>query len=894
MIMPSQRCSSLALALVLVTGPASGVWAALEISRFEPKTGSVGTVVEILGQGLEAANRVLFNGVEATFSINVVSGSISAVVPQTAVTGRILVFTPNGFVASNENFVIGEPGAEIVSLTVQGPVGSQVVLILNRAIPITKLDFNGTEASFRMVSGTLILTQVQPGATSGPITVSFDGGAVASQEPFTVTLFPSTGAPTITGFDPKEGWVGREVLITGSNLTDGVLAVQFGGVAASFANRPDGILATVPLAAQTGEISVITLNGLGISSIPFAILPGPEVLQFDPTSGSADTPVEIFGSQITNAIGVWFGGVSARFELNTLTGTLIAFVPSNAETGPITVTTPDRTLLTSEDFVIVEPLKIAAFTPSGNSGAPVILVLNSIVPVTRIEFNGTGAPFSQMPFESGSLITTWVPEIATSGNIAVFSSNGHTTTAEPFTVTIEASERLPRISKLSPNEAAESAQVLISGANLTDAILSVRFNGVPSTFIQSPGGILATVPDGARSGPVSVITLYGVATSNDSFVLGAPHSFSPSASRISWNREPCLAWDAVEDPTIRGYKLFLSDSERRLFVITDIPNEGMATTCGTFDLRSLLLHNGIYSAYLKAYDFAYQESEPSDRIYFEVQPTVDAISASGGYVEDRIIISGTGFVDITEVRFNGIQASYQVLNPTQIEAEVPSIASSGPVEVVTSGGSIASANDFNVLPSYDLRISTTDLVQSAFAGTELTYASLIQNRGPLDAKNVVWSITLPPEIELDSVSVGGESIVLPSSNLTVSIGAVLSGASVEVAARLKLDNPGLQSLTSIVQSDGPDRNMANNSVTERVEVLSLPSLSIRSVADSQIEVSWFANGGSFRLESTTPERLSPENWEAVASEPRLVEGSTVVTLTIGKSPLLFRLRAIGR
>jgi hypothetical protein len=64
-----------------------------------------------------------------------------------------------------------------------------------------------------------------------------------------------------------EGSVGREVLITGINLADGVLAIQFGGVTAKFVQRADGILATVPLGAQT-VISVITLQGWEPAVIP--------------------------------------------------------------------------------------------------------------------------------------------------------------------------------------------------------------------------------------------------------------------------------------------------------------------------------------------------------------------------------------------------------------------------------------------------------------------------------------------------------------------------------------------------------------------------------------------------------------------------------------------------
>ena len=57
-----------------------------QIFGFEPKSGLAGTPVEIVGEGLATADRVLFNGVDAQFSVDVLSGTITAVVPSDAVT----------------------------------------------------------------------------------------------------------------------------------------------------------------------------------------------------------------------------------------------------------------------------------------------------------------------------------------------------------------------------------------------------------------------------------------------------------------------------------------------------------------------------------------------------------------------------------------------------------------------------------------------------------------------------------------------------------------------------------------------------------------------------------------------------------------------------------------
>jgi hypothetical protein len=59
--------------------------------------------------------------------------------------------------------------------------------------------------------------------------------------------------------------------------------------------------------------------------------------------------------------------------------------------------------------------------------------------------------------------------------------------------------------------------VLILGTNLPGSS-GVTFNGTPATFtIESPTAIKATVPSGATTGPVQVVTPSGTLTSNVNF-----------------------------------------------------------------------------------------------------------------------------------------------------------------------------------------------------------------------------------------------------------------------------------------------------------------------------------------------------------------------------------------
>jgi IPT/TIG domain len=77
-------------------------------------------------------------------------------------------------------------------------------------------------------------------------------------------------------------------------------------------------------------------------------------------------------------------------------------------------------------------------------------------------------------------------------------------------------------------------------------------------------------------------------------------------------------------------------------------------------------------------------------------PTVAEFTPMSGAAGTRVTISGTGFLGATEVRFNGVAASFSVQNDTTIRARVPTGAVTGPVAVTTPGGTANSANAFIV------------------------------------------------------------------------------------------------------------------------------------------------------------------------------------------------------
>lgn len=67
-----------------------------------------------------------------------------------------------------------------------GKVGTKVQILGQNLTGTTAVTFNGTSASFRVVSDTFLIATVPAGATSGKVKVTKPGGAVSSNVPFTV------------------------------------------------------------------------------------------------------------------------------------------------------------------------------------------------------------------------------------------------------------------------------------------------------------------------------------------------------------------------------------------------------------------------------------------------------------------------------------------------------------------------------------------------------------------------------------------------------------------------------------------------------------------------------------------------------------------------------------
>ncbi len=382
----------------------------------------------------------------------------------------------------------------------------------------------------------------------------FDGDATVLSWPprdpaaVGVGVTPALGAARalVTGFAPVVGAVGATVTIDGVGLS-GTTGVSFGGVpATTFANiSGTQVSADVPAGALSGPIEVTTPTGVVASASRFTIVTPPTIAAVSPLVAPVGATVTVTGTGFTVATGVALGALPTTFSV--VSDTLLrASIPAGAVDAPVTVTNPAGSV-TGTDVVVIGPTPppppppgpptITGFAPSnGPPGTVVTVVGTNLAGATVATFEGVLATISAT--SPTSMVAT-VPAGAATGPIIVTTPGGSVTSPTMFQVSAAPPPpQQPLITSVSPLAGAPGDVVTIAGVGFTQ-VTSVAFNGTPATFQVGAAGILAAVPAGATSGPVSVTTPLGTGRSTVFSVLGgtpasnAPTitSFSPASTR---------------------------------------------------------------------------------------------------------------------------------------------------------------------------------------------------------------------------------------------------------------------------------------------------------------------------------------------------------------------------
>ena len=460
---------------------------------------------------------------------------------------------------------------------------------------------------------------------------------------FSIATVPG---PTISGFTPTGGLAGTVVTITGTNFT-GSTAVSFNGTAAAsfVVNSATQITATVAAGTATGPITVVAPTGTGTSVKSFVVGNPPVIISFTPTTGAIGATVVITGTNFAGTMLVQFNGAYASiFTVNSATQITVS-VPSGATTGPISVITPTGTATSATNFTVIPPPTITSFTPAaGVAGTVVTLTGNFFTGATAVSFNGINAP--TFTVVSATQLTVTVPTGAATGLISVTTPGGTALSDNPFVT----------------NDLCDNALPIACGQVVVGGTIGTTATGDPTGACgaetpSSGGGVFYTI---VGTGANITATTCSPNTNFDTTLFiysGSCGAYTCVASNDDTNGA-CGTASTVTFPTLAGttYYLFVTG-----YLATDVGAFSLRATCAT--------------------------PPPT--------PTITSLTPNTGPIASSTQIVGSNFTGATRVTFNGIAATYSVVDAQNILAMVPNGATTGNV-VVFNGGVFSNGVLFTV------------------------------------------------------------------------------------------------------------------------------------------------------------------------------------------------------
>lgn len=637
------------------------------------------------GANFTATTSVKFNGSAATGTTFNSTTQVTATVPGSATTGVVTAVTSATTLTGGTFAVTSAPAPTITQFSpVRAPVGTSITLDGTNFTSVTQVRF-GTAAApgFTVVSATRLTVPVPANAPNAHIYVVAGGGMAQ-----TAGIFTLISPPTITAFTSTFGIPGSQVVITGTNFTNAT-AVTFGGGADATTftvNSATLITATVPTGATTGPLSVTTVAGTATSASSFVVTAPapPTITAFAPAAGAVGMAVILTGTNFTGAAGVRFGTtIATSFTVNSSTQITVT-VPVGASTSRIAVVTSGGQALTATTFKVVPVPVISSFTPgAGSPGSIVIITGTGLSDATAVRFGGVNAP--TFTVNAATSITATVPVGAVSGSIQVTTAGGTATSAGSFTVTAPVA---PTLTAVNPTSGPVGSVVTLTGS--FTGVTAVRLGATPvTTFtVNSATQITATVPAGAITGRFFVLATGGLCQSPVFTVIQPPTITSLTPDNGTIGSTVVMRGTNLTGATVVRFGGVSAPS----FVVNSATQ--LTTTVPTGALTGVVSVTTVAGTASSAGSFTVTVPPP---------PTVSSFSLAAGMPGTAVTLTGTNFVIVRRVLFNGKDAeSFVVVSGTTLRATVPFGATTGPVAVINDGGLGQSATAFTVQTPPDI------------------------------------------------------------------------------------------------------------------------------------------------------------------------------------------------
>jgi uncharacterized repeat protein (TIGR01451 family) len=208
-----------------------------------------------------------------------------------------------------------------------------------------------------------------------------------------------------------------------------------------------------------------------------------------------------------------------------------------------------------------------------------------------------------------------------------------------------------------------------------------------------------------------------------------------------------------------------------------------------------------------------------------VSAAVIAAPGPGSYSTNGSVV----VFDLGEFNFPGIAQVTLTVQPTATGSITNTVTVTS-VTVTNTASTNVAVQVTNAVILADLGVAMTGPPQPVITNDWVTYGVIATNAGPNTATGVTLTNTLPPGVILLGAVPANYTIV--SSNLIFNLGTMAIGGYTNFQFTIQPTNAGVLTLSASIGSGVLDTNLANNSVSTNVTVLSYLSDTLMAVTNS--------------------------------------------------------------
>jgi Leucine-rich repeat (LRR) protein len=602
---------------------------------------------------------------------------------------------------------------------VQPPVATfkdnrrQWVLQLSTITPIGP--FNVQLSDTNLVASNVVVTAPNSGANYSSLGGILTGTSLVrssspvsgisdmSQQIF-LRIGNTTPPPTITRFVPRVVASGATISVEGTNFVNVTRVAASTTTMSNFTVFSESqLIATLPSTIATANPNdnvvriplIVHAQGgttASVDTLVYVLLPN--IQSFSPSIGGRGTAVNITGFRFSGTYAttptVTFGGIPAQSVTVLSSNVIRAIVPQNATTGVIRVSTPGGTVASVSIFTFIPPPRISAFFPTiAKEGDLVTIEGSGFTDVINVSFGGIAA--RSYTVNSPNRITAQVAGGST-GTVSILTVGGFITSATVFLFAPP-----PTITNVSPRISGTSGTIELRGTGFV-GVREVRFT---SASINITSATMETVSSTLLRVSAPAVSVYEEVNVNLLTAGGA----TSTTQTVTLVRSPqILGFTPLSGTT--GTLVQIFGANFLASTISNVRIAGVTAASVTVVSDSLIVARvGRINTSGTVSITAPGGTSVASTTFANIAPPpqITSITPQFAIVGSVVTILGENFNDANVLRITNPTTrvsvtAFVVVTNGQATFVVPPNATSGTVEIRTSGGTGFSPLPLTFLP----------------------------------------------------------------------------------------------------------------------------------------------------------------------------------------------------